>query len=90
MERAGTKPSVSRYLWQHAPDCLPPWSPQLNPAEHVWDEIREKWFANRHFENMDQLERQLVAGLASLEADASRVASLTGFDWVTCVPLKAH
>jgi hypothetical protein len=62
----------------------------LNPAEHVWDEIREKWFANRHFENMDQLERQLVAGLASLEADASRVASLTGFDWVTCVPLKAH
>jgi transposase-like protein len=70
--------------------ALPPWSPQLNPAEHVWDEIREKWFANRHFENMDQLERQLVAGLASLEADASRVASLTGFDWVTCVPLKAH
>jgi transposase-like protein len=69
---------------------LPPWSPQLNPAEHVWDEVREKWFANRRFESMEQLERQLVAGLAALEADAPRMASLTGFDWITCVPLNAH
>ena len=22
--------------------ALPPWSPQLNPVEHVWDEVREK------------------------------------------------
>ena len=69
---------------------LPPWSPQLNPAEHVWDEVREKWFANRQFASMDQLEAQLVTGLASLEADTPRVASLTGFDWITCVPLKAN
>jgi hypothetical protein len=27
--------------------------------------------------------------LAALEADAPRVASLTGFDWITCVPLNA-
>ncbi len=63
----------------------PPWSPQLNPAEHVWDEVREKCFAHRRFESMDQLEKQLVAGLASWEADAPRMASLTGFDWITCV-----
>jgi len=31
-----------------------------------------------------------VAGLASLEADAPHIASLTGFDWITCVPLNAH
>ena len=68
---------------------LPPWSPQLNPAEHVWDELREKYFANRRFETMDQLDHQLVTGLAVLEADQLRMASLTGFDWITCVPLKA-
>jgi transposase len=68
---------------------LPPWSPQLNPAEHVWDELREKYFANRWFQSLDQLDEQLVAGLAALEADAPRVASLTGFDWITCVPLNA-
>ena len=69
---------------------LPPWSPQLNPAEHVWDEVREKWLAKRRFVSLDQVEKQLVAGLASLEADASRIASLTGFDWITCVSLNAN
>jgi transposase len=69
---------------------LPSWSPQLNPAEHVWDELREKHFANRRFASMDQLEEQLVAGLASLEADAPRMASLTGFGWITCVSLNAN
>jgi hypothetical protein len=69
---------------------LPAWSPQLNPAEHLWDELREKFFANRWFETMDQLDEQLVAGLVALETDAQRIASLTGFDWITCVPLKAN
>ena len=23
---------------------LPPYSPELNPVEHLWEEIREKWF----------------------------------------------
>lgn len=69
---------------------LPAWSPQLNPAEHVWDELREKWFSNRQFTDMDQLEQRLIAGLAALEADLPRMASLTGFSWITCVPLSAN
>jgi transposase len=69
---------------------LPPRSPQLNPAEHVWDELREKYFVNRWFPTMDQLEAQLITGLATLEANAQQMASLTGFDWITCVPLNAH
>jgi transposase len=69
---------------------LPPWSPPLNPVEQVWDEVREKYFANRRFVSLDQLEEQLVAGLAVLEADTPRMASLTGFDWITCVPLTAN
>ena len=77
-------PKNMRLLW------LPPWSPQLNPAEHLWDEVRENNFANSWFQTMDQLEAQLIAGLAVLEANAQQVASLTGFDWVTCVPLNAH
>jgi len=39
---------------------------------------------------MDQWEEQLVTGLAKLEADAPRLASLTGFDWIICVPLNAN
>jgi transposase len=26
---------------------LPPRSPELNPAEHIWEELREKNFANK-------------------------------------------
>ena len=69
---------------------LPPWSPQLNPVEHLWDEVREKWFANRVFNSMDALEDQLVAALTILEADPQRVASLTGFEWIRSIPLNAN
>jgi transposase-like protein len=69
---------------------LPPWSPQLNPAEHVWDEVREKWFANRVFANMNAVEEQLLTALKTLEEDAMRVASLTGFDWIKNLSLNAH
>jgi hypothetical protein len=34
-------------------EALPPSSPQLNPMEHIWDEIREKWFANKVFDSLD-------------------------------------
>jgi transposase len=69
---------------------LPPWSPPLNPVEHVWDEVREKWFANRVFASLSAVEEQLVAALASLENDPQRVASLTGFDWIKSVSLNAN
>jgi len=29
---------------------LPQYSPELNPAEHLWDELRAKEFANRVFD----------------------------------------
>jgi hypothetical protein len=69
---------------------LPPWSPPLNPTEQVWDEGRENYLANRRFETMDQLDHQLVTGLAAWETNMPPMASLTGFAWITCVPLKAN
>ena len=69
---------------------LPPWSPQLNPVEHLWDEIREKWFANRVFSSMNAVEEQLLTALKILEEDSLRVASLTGFEWIRTIPLNAH
>ena len=68
---------------------LPARSPELNPVEHLWEEVREKWFANRAFATLDAAEDQLVAALRTLEGDAPRVASLAGFDWITAIPLNA-
>jgi transposase len=69
---------------------LPPGSPPWNPVEQVWDEIREKWFAKRVFDSMNAVEEQLLTALKTWEEDATRVASLTGFDWIKTIPLNAH
>ena len=63
-------------------EALPPYSPQLNPVEHIWDEIREKWFANEVFNSLDAVEDRLVEALVALENDRKLVASTTGFDWI--------
>jgi transposase len=61
---------------------LPPYSPELNPQEHVWDELREKFFHNRAFDSMDSLEIQLENGLRLLEMSPNRMHSITGWDWI--------
>ena len=66
---------------------LPPRSPELNPTEHWWEELREKWLGNRLFDSQQAVDQQVVQGLAALEQDAGRVASLAGFDWIRRIPL---
>jgi hypothetical protein len=63
-------------------EWLPPYSPQCNPVEHLWDEIREKHFCNLVFHSLDAVEASLCTALASLEASPQKVASLTGFEWI--------
>ena len=61
---------------------LPPYSPELNPVEHLWEEIREKWFPNLVFKSITGVEDTLMDALATLEHDPERVARLTGFEWI--------
>lgn len=68
---------------------LPPYSPELNPAEHLWEEIREKWFPNQVFNSLNGVESVLVDALDSLEQSPEKVASIAGFDWVINIILKA-
>ena len=46
---------------------LSPYSPEINSQEHIWDEVREKYFHNQAFYRMDALEVQLIKGLSHLE-----------------------
>jgi hypothetical protein len=68
---------------------LPPYSPELNPAEHLWEALREDCFANNVFKDLDHVERTLSAGLVALENDSSRTQSMTGFGWITSISLNA-
>jgi len=68
---------------------LPPYSPELNPAEHLWEALRESCFANHVFRDLRAVERALTAGLRALEADPQRTQSMTGFNWITSISLNA-
>jgi hypothetical protein len=76
-------PENMSLVWQ------PPYSPQCNPVEHIWEEIREKWFPNLVFKNLDGVVDTLAGALATLENDWVRTQSITGFDWIVSLSLKA-
>ena len=61
---------------------LPPYAPELNPVEHIWDELREKYFHNRAFDSIDALEDQLEIGLLALENNQPCVQSIVAWDWI--------
>lgn len=61
---------------------LPPYAPELNPVEHLWDELREKAFHNRVFDSIDALEDPLEASLRTLENDHDRVRSIVAWPWI--------
>ena len=61
---------------------LPPYCPQLNPSENMWDEMREKFFANRSFSSMDHLERELCQALNHYETHPETVQSITNWEWM--------
>ena len=69
---------------------LPPYSPELNPQEHVWDELREKEFPNRVFNDLDAVIQQLHSGLPKLSADHQALRSLTAWPWIVSLNLKAN
>ena len=69
---------------------LPPYSPELNPVEHIWDELREKYFHNRAFDSLDALEDRLVDGLLALERDPQRNKSICNWDWIIKVTSNAN
>jgi transposase len=69
---------------------LPPYAPELNPQEHVWDELREKEFPNRVFANMAGVLQQLQSGLPKLASDHAGLRSLTAWPWIIRLNLNAN
>lgn len=61
---------------------LPPYSPELNPVEHLWDEIREKYFHNKVFDSLDSLENHLCNALHLTELDTEKVRSIVAWPWI--------
>lgn len=69
---------------------LPAYAPELNPQEHVWDELREKAFPNRVFESLDGVVAQLKSGLPRLAENTEALRSLTAWPWIVSLNLNAN
>jgi hypothetical protein len=61
---------------------LPPYAPELNPMEHIWDDLREKSFHNCVFETMNALEDHLEVALKTMEGNEERVKSIVSWPWI--------
>lgn len=60
---------------------LPPYSPELNPVERLWDIMKDR-IANRVFPTLTTLEDQLSEALRPYWEDRSKVLDLVGLGWL--------
>ena len=67
---------------------LPPYSPELNPAEQIWNALRRNHFANRVFDCLDAATAQAELGLAQMAANKKSTRQLTNWPWISAI-LKA-
>jgi hypothetical protein len=61
---------------------LPPYSPELNPVENIWDDMREKFFGNTVFESMEAVVNKLSEACIHYEETPETVRSITAFPWI--------
>ena len=57
----------------------PAYSPEVNPVEHLWEELREKYLHNRLFSSLDLLVEVLCQALNELTEDKERLTSMMSF-----------
>jgi len=63
-------------------EVLPAHSPELNPVEPMWDDIRYNYTRNRTFTEPDILWNTLEGAMRDYSADPEKVKSITNQDWL--------
>ena len=61
---------------------LPPYSPELNPVEHIWEHVREYDFRNDALPDLQAVEDRLMTGIRNLIDSPDLVRSMTMFNWM--------
>ena len=59
----------------------PAYTPEVNPVEDLWEYIREKYFKNRSWNSIEELEESLATALNEILKIKSEIQSLVGFHW---------
>ena len=60
---------------------LPPYSPELNPAERVFEEVR-RWIEGKVYRSIEDKVEAVETFLTEFESDPNRVRSLAAWQWI--------
>ena len=61
---------------------IPPATPEMNPIEQIWREIRTKGFHNKYFDTLQEVKNNFELTVASISPET--VKSITSRDWLPC------
>ena len=64
---------------------LPPYSPELNPVEQVWQWLRQRELANRCFSSYDDIVEQVSRAWNNFRDDVGRVNKMCSRDWTNLI-----
>ena len=59
---------------------IPPYTPEMNPIEQIWKEIRKRGFKNEVFKSLQKVVDRLCDTICSLSNET--IKSITGRDWI--------
>ena len=67
--------------WHHIkPLFLPPYSPDFNPIENIWNLLKGRFFTNWYAKNIEQLLERVCLALNDLSKDPEQLSKTTAFD----------
>lgn len=59
---------------------IPPYTPEMNPIEQIWKEIRKRGFKNEVFQSLQKVVNRRCDTICSLSNET--IKSITGRDWI--------
>ena len=59
---------------------IPPYTPEMNPIEQIWKEIRKRGFRNEIFQTLNKVVDRLCSTIQSISSDT--ITSITARDWI--------
>jgi hypothetical protein len=61
---------------------LPPYSPELNAQENIWEYLRQNFLAGRVFETYDDIVDACCNAWNAMTAEAGRITSIASRTWL--------
>ena len=62
---------------------IPPYTPEMNPIEQIWAELRKRGFRNEIFGTLADVVDRLCETINGLSAET--IQSITGRQWITAI-----